>query len=155
IGNSSELMKIKFDIEEDYIYARRAYEQIQGSEDAYTQDPAKYAGQPLAAWKISSQFDIIRDYNSTTGEESNKIIESTERPWNEREYMRVDWAQNLVTDYVGLGVNFFFNDGASVEPVSYWESDPTKPDALHLERADKTDGDEFAIGEANYLDITN
>src|SRR6476620_8372403 len=49
IGNSSELMKIKFDIEEEYLYARRAYEQIKGSEDAYTQDPAKYAGQPLAA----------------------------------------------------------------------------------------------------------
>src|SRR5581483_3874924 len=36
IGNSSELMKIKFDIEEGTLYARRAYEQIAGSEDAYT-----------------------------------------------------------------------------------------------------------------------
>jgi hypothetical protein len=155
IGNSSELMKIKFDIEEEYLYARRAYEQIKGSEDAYTQDPAKYAGQPLAAWRIQTQFDVIRDYNATTGEETNKIIESTERPWNEREFIRVDWSQNLVTDYVGLGINFFFEDGASVEPVSYWESDPTKPDALHLERADKTDSDEFDAGEANYLDVTN
>ena len=62
-------------------------------------------GQPVAAWPISSQFDIIRDYNSTTGEETNKIIESTERPWNEREFIRVDWSQNLVTDsdVVGLG----------------------------------------------------
>ena len=86
-------MKIKFDVEEKYLYARRSYEQIQGSEDAYRQDPAKYAGQPVAAWPITSQFDIIRDYNSTTGEETNKIIESTERPWNEREFIRVDWSQ--------------------------------------------------------------
>ena len=153
VGQSSELMKIKFDVQEKFVYARRSYEQIQGSEDAYKEDPAKYEGQPVAAWPITSQFDIIRDYNSTTGEETNKIIESQERPWNEREFIRVDWSNNQVTDYVGLGVNFFFND-ATVSNVSYWESDPTKPDALHFERAD--DGNpEFAKGEANYFDVTN
>ena len=153
VGQSSELMKVRFDVQEKYIYARRAYEQIAGSEDAYKQDPSKYAGQPVAAWPISGQFDIIRDYNSTTGEESNKIIESTERPWNQREFIRVDWSENQVTDYVGLGVNFFFDD-ATVSNVSYWESDPTKPDALHFERADQATA-EFTQGEANYFDITN
>ncbi|HEX9104064.1 MAG TPA: zinc-dependent metalloprotease, partial [Polyangia bacterium] len=154
IGQSSELMKIKFDIQENFLYARRAYEQVADSEDAYKQDPAKYAGQPLAAWPIKSQFDIIRDYNSTTGEETNKIIESTERPWDEREFIRVDWSSNQVTDYVGLGVNFFFDD-ATVSNVSYWESDPTKPDALHFERSDGQTNTEFDAGEANYFDITN
>src|SRR3954453_22246493 len=62
-GNSSELMKIKFDVQEETLFARRAYEQISGSEDAYTQNPATYAGQPVAAWSIKTQFDIIRDYN--------------------------------------------------------------------------------------------
>ncbi|MGZ3406625.1 MAG: zinc-dependent metalloprotease, partial [Polyangia bacterium] len=109
---------------------------------------------PLAAWPIKSHFDIIRDYNSTTGEETNKIIESTERPWNEREFVRVDWSSNQVTDYVGLGINFFFDD-ATVSNVSYWESDPTKPDALHFERSDGTTNTEFAAGEADYFDITN
>ena len=153
VGQSSELMKIKFDVQEKFLYARRSYEQIQGSEDAYQEDPTKYQGQPVAAWPITSHFDIIRDYNSTTGEETNKIIESQERPWNEREFIRVDWSSNQVTDYVGLGVNFFFND-ATVSNVSFWESDPTKPDALHFERAD--DGNpEFTKGEANYFDVTN
>ena len=114
IGQSSELMKIRFDIQENTLYARRAYEQIAGSEDAYKQDPAKYAGQPLAAWPITSQFDIIRDYNSTTGEETNKIIESTERPWNEREFIRVDWSKNQVTDYVGLGVELLLRRASKV-----------------------------------------
>ncbi|MDB4967757.1 MAG: MoxR-like ATPase [Myxococcales bacterium] len=156
IGQSSELMKIRFDVQEGFLYARRAYEQVADSEDAYKQDPAKYAGQPLAAWPIKNQFDIIRDYNSTTGEESNKIIESTERPWNEREFIRVDWSENQITDYVGIGLNFFFND-ATVSNVSYWESDPTKPDALHFERAVKPVDEtaEFGEGEANYFDITN
>ena len=154
IGQSSELMKVKFDIQENFLYARRAYEQIADSEDAYKQDPAKYQGQPVAAWPIKSHFDIIRDYNSTTGEETNKIIESQERPWNEREFIRVDWSSNQVTDYVGLGVNFFFDD-ATVSNVSYWESDPTKPDALHFERSDGVTNTEFAAGEADYFDITN
>jgi hypothetical protein len=155
VGNSSELMKIKFDIQEQTLFARRAYEQIQGSEDAYTQDPAKYAGQPVAAWPITSQFDIIRDYNATTGEETNRIIESTERPWQDREFIRVDWGNNLLSkdDVVALGINFFAND-ANIESASYWESDPSKPDGFHLERADQTDT-EFQPGEANYLDVTN
>src|SRR5262249_43877709 len=34
--------------------------------------PVEVRGQPVAAWPITSQFDIIRDYNSTTGEETNK-----------------------------------------------------------------------------------
>jgi hypothetical protein len=153
IGQSSELMKIRFDVQENMLYARRSYERIQGSEDQYVQDPAKYEGVPLAAWKIEKQFDIIRDYNATTGEETNKIIESEERAWNDREYIRIDWSENQVTDYVGIGINFFF-DGVKVQSSSYWESDPTKPDALHLERADENDT-EYAVGEATYLDVTN
>src|SRR4051812_4034638 len=41
IGLSSEMMKVRFDVQEGTIYARRAYEQIQGSEDAYVQSPEK------------------------------------------------------------------------------------------------------------------
>jgi hypothetical protein len=161
IGNSSELMKIRFDAQEGTLFARRAYEQIEGSEDRYQQDPAKYAGQPVAAWPITSHFDIIRDYNATTGEETNRIIESTERAWNEREFFRVDWSNNVLTpnDVIGIGINFLFEDGISVQPGSYWESDPTKPDAFHMERATAEeaalDGAEFDAGEANYLDVTN
>jgi hypothetical protein len=156
IGNSSELMKIKFDVQQDILYARRSYEQIVGTEDRYAQDPATYYGQPVAAWKIQKQFDIIRDYNSTTGEETNKIIESEERAWNEREFIRVDWSDNLLgdVDVVGLGINFLFEDGVSMTSASYWESDPSKPDAFHMERAMDNDA-EFQKGEANYFDVTN
>ena len=157
IGNSSELMKIRFDVQEGTLFARRSYEQIEGTEDPYKQDPTKYLGQPLMAWPIKSQFDIIRDYNATTGEETNRIIESTERAWNEREFVRVDWSTSQLgaDDLSGLGLNFFFENGMTIKPASWWESDPTKPDALHMERADASDGDQFAAGEANYLDITN
>src|SRR5262245_49427659 len=58
IGESSDLMKIKFDIQEGTLYARRAFEHIIGSEDNKTIEGAGYLGQPLAAWKITSHFDI-------------------------------------------------------------------------------------------------
>ncbi len=155
IGQSSNLMKIRFDVQEDYLYARRAYEQIIGSEDAHAQDPDNYKGMPLAAWRITSQFDVIRDFNSTTGEQTNRIIESQERPWNQREFIRVDWSQNLVTDYVGIGLEFFFSDGnPQIQPVGYWESDPSKPDAMHLEHLSEAKNG-FAAGELVYFDLTN
>lgn len=155
IGQSSNLMKIRFDVQEDFLYARRAFEQIDGSEDAYVADPVNYKGAPLAAWRITNQFDVIRDFNSTTGEQTNRIIESTERPWNQREFIRVDWSQNLVTDYVGLGIDIFFGDGnPQIQPVSYWESDPSKPDAMHLEHLGADRGT-FKAGELVYMDVTN
>ena len=155
IGQSSSLMKIRFDVQEEFLYARRSFEQVQGSEDAKVKAPADYKGAPLAAWRITSHFDVIRDYNSSTGEQTNRIIESQERPWNEREFIRVDWSQNLVTDYVGIGVDLFFGEGnPQVQPVSYWESDPSKPDALHLEHLS---GDRGGLkkGDLAYLDVTN
>jgi len=156
IGQSSELMRIKFDVTEEFLYARRAYEQIENTEDAKKATGDKYnAGQPLAAWRITSHFYIIRDYNSSTGEQTNRIIESMERPWYEREFIRVDWSMNLVTDYVGIGINLFFSDGQpQVQPISYWESDPTKRDALHMEHVSK-DTNGFKNGEMVYLDVTN
>ena len=46
-----------------------------------------------------SHFDIRRAYNPTTGEELNVVVENTtDRPWYEREYIRVDWSKNLATD---------------------------------------------------------
>lgn len=155
IGQSSSLMKIRFDVQEEYLYARRAFEQVRGSEDAHVQDPANYKGMPLAVWKITSHFDVIREFNSTTGEQTNKIIESQERPWNEREFIRVDWAQNLVTDYVGLGMDIFFGDGSpQVQSVSYWESDPSKPDAMHLEHVAADQGG-LKKDDLVYLDVTD
>lgn len=45
----------------------------------------------VASYKISKQFDIKRDTNDY-GNETNKIVEDTEKPWDKRAYMRVDWA---------------------------------------------------------------
>src|SRR4029079_16269140 len=39
---------------------------------------------------------IRREYNPGTGEETNVISENEkDRPWSQRQYMRVDWAMHL------------------------------------------------------------
>jgi hypothetical protein len=155
-GLSSDLLKIKFDVQENFIYAVRAFEHIENSEDEAEANRLGYKGQPLAAWRIS-HFDIIRDYNSTTGEQTNRVIESMERPWYQREFIRVDWSMNLVTDFNGLGLSMFF-DNLRAQGVSYWESDPSKPDGIHIEHVkaeDKANKEGLKTGELAYLDVTN
>jgi len=59
-----------------------------------------YTGNPVAAFTIESHFDVKRQYNAQTGEQTNVIEENTtDRKWWEREYVRVDWSKNLITDF--------------------------------------------------------
>src|SRR5690606_22063540 len=55
---------------------------------------------PVAAYPILSHFDVIREDNSSTGEQTNVLVENTsDRPWYERDYIRVDWSRNEVTNF--------------------------------------------------------
>src|SRR3954454_13533666 len=62
-----EMEKIRWDIQEDQLIARRAYEYVKGSEagekDNQLGTDGTYLGAPVAAFKIKKQFDIIREYN--------------------------------------------------------------------------------------------
>ncbi len=59
-----------------------------------------YVGQPVAAFEIVSHFDVQRQYNAQTGEQSNVLEENTtDRKWWQRRYIRVNWAKNLVQDF--------------------------------------------------------
>src|SRR5437879_1437990 len=75
----NEMEKIRWDIQEDQLIARRSYEYVKGSEanekDNQLGTDGTYLGAPVAAFKIKKQFDIIREYNSSTGEEYDKIVE--------------------------------------------------------------------------------
>ncbi len=76
-----------------------------------------YRGAPLAAWPIESHFDIIYDYNPTTGERKNIRLENdSDRMWFERSFMRVDWSRPQVESYEMLSMFHFFN-GIADEPV--------------------------------------
>lgn len=90
--------RIRWVIDEDFLYAFRTYELTSGgNEDGRSSD---FRGQPLAVFAIEDHVDIQQDYNAVTGEESNVRSENTEdQRWYERQFMRVDWSENLITEF--------------------------------------------------------
>jgi hypothetical protein len=123
------LARLKWEIQENLLIGRLTYERIQNSDFHGSQTTNN--GQIVAEFAIQSQFDIKRDYNPQTGEQLNIIVENTtDRPWYERDYFRVDWSQNLVTDAYDFdlfavgGLN-----GIQYDPGSYYVSDPNDPNA--------------------------
>ncbi|HEX7663223.1 MAG TPA: hypothetical protein VF407_01865, partial [Polyangiaceae bacterium] len=141
--DTQHLLRIKWEIQEDLLIARLTYELVDGED--HHGSKITNTGQIVGEWSITSHFDIRRSYNPQTGEEMNVITEnSTDRPWYEREFMRVDWSKNLVTDAYTLdtmsGASLF---GIKIDPESFFVSDPSDPNAPAF---DTTDG---------YFDVTN
>jgi hypothetical protein len=160
-SNFQGMERVRFDIQEQWLYVRRSYERIQDAEggvaaDGTSVDGRPYMGAVLAAYPITSHFDVRRAYNPTTGEEYNVIEENTtDRPWYEREFIRVDWSQNYATNFQ------FMVDDMQVDPVAYYVQDtdlngdgkPDDPDYPVV------DGGEFdkdgKMLRQPYIDVTN
>ncbi len=143
-GMQDNLRRVRWDIQENYLIARRAYELVSGSDgkgaSAKTND-----GVIVAMYPISKQFDIRRAYETSTGEERNILVENdVDRVWYERDYVRVDWSQNLVSDpdFEELWFPKVFGE-MNVVPVQYFDSDPKSPSAPVLDSAN------------GYFDITS
>ncbi len=125
------MSRIKWVVQEDQLIARITYERIDDSDGkgagADTDD-----GVIAAAYRIEKHFDIVYAYNSTTGERLNIINENTtDRPWYEREYMRVDWSRNLASgsyDFDTLSQMGIYG-GVTYEPLAYYVNDPSHRDA--------------------------
>ena len=137
------LSRIKWEIQEKVLVARLTYERVQNSDHHGSQSTND--GQVVAEFNITSHFDIIRDYNPQTGEQLNVIVENTtDRPWYEREYFRVDWSTNLVTDAYDFD-SFALataQDGIKFDPLQYYYQDPGDPNAPVYDEAN------------GYLDVT-
>ena len=121
--------RVRWVIDEDFLYAYRDYEIVGDPEDLYRiagDEDEDYLGEPVAAFAIESHFDIRRTYNTVTGEEQNVIVENTtDRHWYERQFMRVDWSQNLVAPAFASGRGL-----VQAESVSLFVQDQSQfPDA--------------------------
>lgn len=152
VGYTFDTDKVRWEVEQDYLVGYRAYELVPGLGDRVAfdgdgnpipsqavnegRDPTRFREQPVAAYRIQSHFDVQRQYNSATGEQTNVIVENTsDRPWYEREFMRVDWGRNVVASFT------FLNAQASSSPVQFYvEENEGGTDALRMEY----DGDRLA-----------
>lgn len=104
----SDLKRIRWEVTEKTLYAYSTVDLADGLTEGFEDQETLRLG-AVAAFPITSHFDVRRSYNSATGEQSNVIEEnSSDRPWYEREYMRVDWSSNRVDgrgmfqNYLGL-----------------------------------------------------
>jgi hypothetical protein len=100
-GLEGDQERIVFEISESALTGRRAFEDIPGLDQAPANIPDAIArqrefkpedGSPIISFPIRSHFDVIRSYNTSTGEQSNVIVENgVDRPWFERDYIRLNW----------------------------------------------------------------
>ncbi|HMJ11449.1 MAG TPA: hypothetical protein VK524_08570 [Polyangiaceae bacterium] len=136
-GLLGELYRVKWEITEDVLNARLTYEMIEASDGHGARTTNN--GRVIASYKIESHFDVKRAYNSTTGEELNVVEENTtDRPWHQRGFFRVDWSKNLIdsswwdplAQTSSLGASF------DTESVAYYVDDPESPDAPHFSAKD-------------------
>ncbi|MGC6418805.1 MAG: zinc-dependent metalloprotease [Bradymonadia bacterium] len=123
--------RIKWEITEDLLIGRIAYERIDDSDKkgigGATQD-----GIIAVAFRILKHFDIERAYNPTTGEKLNIVQENSfDRPWFERQHFRVDFSRNLNTDSYDFDTLSMLGvyGGISYEPMAFDITDPRHPDA--------------------------
>jgi hypothetical protein len=140
--------RIKWEVTEKFLIGRLAYERIADSDGkGYGKNLTnKQDGQIVALYPIESHFDIRRDYNPATGEETNVLVEnSSDRPWNQREHFRVDFSQNENMDSYDFDTLSMMGvyGGVKYEPIKYYVSDPNSIDAPHFDP------------KGGYLDITN
>ena len=96
----------------DYKAGRGGWSRYSVAEEAYRENP-------IAAFPILSHFDIKREYNPATGEQSNVIVENVvDRPWYERDWIRVDWAESDVAgkSFYGAGGQLPYEARFFVQP---------------------------------------
>jgi hypothetical protein len=145
-GMTSNLEKVRWDITEDLLIAYRSYEFVPYAE-GLTDEGRDFFGAPVATYRILSHFDVQRDYNPTTGVTGNVLVENTtDRPWYERQYMRVDWSTNMVGS-----------------PTTFWTGFNNYPDAFfsgtslvsyYTQAHEETDVNR-PVFTADYFDVTN
>ncbi len=144
--NSLNVMsRLKWEVTESQLVGRITYERVEGTDGKGKEGARSREGQVAYVFPITTHFDIRRDYNAQTGEESNVIVENTtDRPWYDREFFRVDWSHNQITAYdldtlamIGL------EGGVTYENMAFNVTDPSDPNAPVYDWAN------------GYFDVTN
>lgn len=130
-GIEGGLEKIEWEIRENQLIARRTYEAVPMLDQQANSEGGELKGSPVAIFPIRQHFDIIRDFNTSTGEQSNVIREDFSlNPWYEREYMRIDWSRNLIDGPIDLSGLLFLDPYTNLPSTAQWvrDSDPSDED---------------------------
>ncbi|HWO11577.1 MAG TPA: zinc-dependent metalloprotease, partial [Polyangiaceae bacterium] len=165
VGDMGTLEQVVWDVQENWLVGYRAYEQVPGLDGTAAsdlanpsaqpvaaglgtgRDPNVYKGNPVVAYRIDSHVDVQRGYNARTGEQNNVISENTtDRPWYERSFMRVNWANNEVDSFLTTPGAFMPIFGATSSAAAFVPQSEGGPDSFRMELDDD--------GKADYIDFT-
>ena len=106
-GLSSNLKRIRWVITERTLFACSTVPPVFGKVYGEQSFKGNECYGNVAAFPILAHFDVQRAYSTSTGEQSNLIIENySDLPWYDRKYMRVDWSRNMV-DGAGMWGSYF------------------------------------------------
>lgn len=133
VGETSVTERVRWEIQHDVLLGYRSYELVPGAGDTSRDNgDARLTGNPVVAFAILDHVDIIREYNAASGEQGNVIYEDTDdRLWHEREWVRVDWSRNLVSNFD------FITPAAEVTTVSWFrEAEEEGRDPFYSETGD-------------------
>lgn len=143
-GLQGPLERVHFEFSEDYLIARRVHEDIIGLDTVATNitSQPQFDGNVVAAYSVM-HTDVQRQYNSSTGEQSNVLTENaSDRRWYERDYIRANWNDNrTVTGANGEFASWIEDQGSAWITIPAEQSQGT----LHTETDD--------AGVVNYFDF--
>ena len=158
VGSTSSMEKIRWEIQEDVLIGYRVYERELGQdpnvgeridgEDTYAAGYEQgrndeYKESPVLAYSIRGHFDIQRAYNTATGEQTNLLVENySDRPWYDRQFIRVDWSRNLIENPFVMSTST--DDYANIS--FFVQANEGGEDAFHEERDED--------GTLRYFDVT-
>jgi len=168
-GDTGALEKIIFEIQENLLVGYRSYPYILGTdpnidpESRVSGTTAKYCnekgeclggqpyyGAPVVAFPILAHFDIQREYDPGTGETTNVISENmSDRPWNEREFIRVDWSANQLNKRAGIMYGQISNPLGGSNNASWIQPNEKVEDPQDLPTFEQDDK-----GSLKYFDFT-
>ena len=113
--------KIRWEITQDYLHGYLMPQKYRDPSGNLVENTIGKESLALS-FRIERHFDIKYLENNTTREDLNVIVENTDRPWNEREYIIVDWSKNLATDWWQPLALDESAGGIIREPVSSWRN---------------------------------
>ncbi len=175
-GQTGNMEKVVWEVQQNFLVGYRSYPFTPGSEANVDQDSIvsgttakycdaagkcvggyKYYGAPIVAFPIASHFDVQRVVNTSTGEPTNVITENTtDRPWNQREFMRVNWAANVLNQQQGMMWNTVQNPNNPLLVGNANWIQPNEPDSDPYDwpTFEYTDRDGDDVKELTYFDVT-
>jgi len=144
-GLQGPLERVHFQFSRDHLLARRVHEDLIGMDTVATniESQPSFDGSIVAAYG-AQHADVQRQYNASTGEQSNVIGENgSDRRWYEQEYVRPSWSNNLIETNVNGEFAGYIEGGAGTQIMIQAEE---SEGSLNVEYDDD--------GNAVYFDFT-